>query len=247
MRCISIYFVMMWMMMFHCLSLTRQQLTRINRCLVHTELDYKQKCVLHNMLYVKYESWAIKIGSNFKKKHYFKCKHIPYVEMSIYSCKGLLDAIQHYHPTTENAMFHLYALHHIRGQLYHGMTQLSPILNVSRKKLRNKRTKYLRSAYIGDNEPRPIRSSYYNHTSKEIWEQIDEITHPFTRRCIRYKFDYDFNQIRSNQEIARLMECSEETVRKAILTYFTNSFLGYILVRSYRDSNSDGWIQSPKC
>ena len=91
---------------------------------------------------------GVKIGSNFKKKHFYKCKHIPYYEISIYSRIGLLHAIRKYNPTKESAMFHLYAIHHIRGQLYKGMTDLSPIVNVSKKRLRLHNTVYERAAVL---------------------------------------------------------------------------------------------------
>ena len=243
---VSIYLILCCVGVIYSSTLTRQQLVRINRCLSSPHLCVKQKSLLQNVLYTRFEGWAIKIGSNFKKFHHYKCKHIPYSEISIYSRKGLLNAIQKYNPTSENAAFHIYAAHHIRGELYRGMTELSPIANVSRKQLRNKGAVYQKATYLGNYDCRPV-NNHYNQTNDEIWEQIHEICIPFTRRCIMYKFDYDFKQIRTNEEIATLMVCSEESVRKAILTYFINNFLGHILVRSYRDSNSDGWIQSPKC
>jgi hypothetical protein len=52
-----------------------------------------------------------------------------------------------------------------------------------------------------------------------LWEHIYDTVDPFTCRCLVYKFDYDFNVVRSNLEVARLMMCSEETVRQRYQTF----------------------------
>jgi len=211
-------------------SLTSLQQCRINRIMMNPDLTCKTRHLVESVLYKNYEQWAIKIGSNFKKYHYYKCRHIPYHEISIYSRIGLLNAIRKYQPSKESAVFHLYAIHHIRGQLYKGMTDLSPIINVSKKQLRNKGTIYQRAGHnqemIGKNPPPPQTDN-----PQILWSHIEETADPFTRRCITYKFDYDLNIIRTHLEVARLMECSEETVRKAILNYFIDQQLGIVLVR----------------
>jgi len=216
---------------------------RLNRCLMMPDIPPRTRHLFEAILYRRYEGWAIKIGSNFKKQHMYKCKHIPYHEMSIYSRIGLLNAIRRYQPTKDTALFHLYAVHHIRGQLYKGMTDLSPITNVSKKMLRNAGTIYqrahhhsglLNNQHSGLLNNQPHTSAAHANDSAKLWEHIEETAEPFTRRCITYKFDYDFNTIRSNREVAYVMSCSEETVRKNILNYFVNQHLGIILVKSTR-------------
>lgn len=218
-------------------------LVRLNRCLMMPDIPPRTRHLFEAILYRRYEGWAIKIGSNFKKQHMYKCKHIPYHEMSIYSRIGLLNAIRRYQPTKDTALFHLYAVHHIRGQLYKGMTDLSPITNVSKKMLRNAGTIYqrahhhsglLNNQHSGLLNNQPHTSAAHTNDSAKLWEHIEETAEPFTRRCITYKFDYDFNTIRSNREVAYVMSCSEETVRKNILNYFVNQHLGIILVKSTR-------------
>ena len=214
-------------------ALTNVQQGRINRIMMDPCLNCKTRHLLESVLYKNYEKWAIKVGSSFKKHHYYKCKHIPYHEISIYSRMGLLNAIRNYRPTKESSLFHLYAIHHIRGQLYKGMTDLSPITNVSKKQLRNKGTVYERAGHnhqaIGKNP-----SLLKENEPHKLWQYIEETTDPFTRRCIVYKFDYDFNTIRSNLEVARLMECSEESVRTHVLNYFVTQHLGIVLVKAQR-------------
>lgn len=217
-------------------GLSIHQLRSINRLMMNPELPCRSKHMLESVLYKNYEQWAVRIGSNFKRQHDYKCKHIPFHEMSIYSRMGLLNAIRMYKPTKESAMFHLYAVHHIRGQLYKGMTQLSPIVNVSQKKLRSAGTIYHRATHhdgILNNQPDPtLLRDHVLRDHEVLWDHISESADPFTRRCITYKFDYDFNVIRSNKEVAALMECSEETVRSQVLKYFVTQRLGIVLVRN---------------
>jgi len=218
------------MLPFMAWGLSISQLRSINRLIMNPNLSCRSKHLLESMLYKRYEQWAIKIGSNFKKQHFYKCKHIPYHEMSIYSRIGLLNAIRIYKPTKESAMFHLYAIHHVRGQLYKGMTELSPVVNVSKKKLRTASTVYERAIHCDDilkNHNQKLQTN----DPKVLWSYIEESADPFTRRCITYKFDYDFNIIRSNKEVAALMECSEETIRSKILKYFVDQHLGIVLVK----------------
>ncbi len=220
------------------LGLSNTQLGLINKVIMNKNLPTKHKHLVEAVLYKNYEQWAIKIGSNFKKKHFYKCKHIPYYEISIYSRIGLLNAIRKYNPTKESAMFHLYAIHHIRGQLYKGMTDLSPIVNVSKKRLKLRNTVYERAAH-NDEALANKESKIEINESNTLWEHIEETADPFTRRCIRYKFDEDFTTIRTNLEISRIMECSEEKVRSNILKYFITQHLGIILVKSVRKNNKN--------
>jgi len=209
--------------------LTNIQLVRINRLLMNPVLPDKNKHLLQNVLYNNYENWALELGKKFKKLHNYKCRHIARNEIDLYSRIGLLNAVRCYSPTKENSMFHLFAKHHVSGKLYHGMTQMSPIVNVSKKKLRNKGTKYVRATH----ESFILEGKHINNNNSEfLWNHIEETCDPFTRRCIIYKFDYEFSMLRSNKEVSKLMSCSEETVRTMILKYFTNQHFGIILVKS---------------
>ena len=232
--CVAVHLTMCVCEMFT-RGLTNSQLVRINRLMMNPELPLRNKHLLENVLYKNYESWALDMGNKFKKLHYYKCRHIPSEEVELYSRVGLLNAVRCYRPTKENAMFHLYAKHHISGKLYYGMTQLSPITNVSKKKLRNRGTHYERATH----EPYVLERKIPNvhdiiRDSQILWSHIEYTCDPFTRRCIIYKFDHEFSVLRSNREVSHLMVCSEETVRTAILKYFIEQQLGIILVKSQR-------------
>lgn len=211
------FLYLMFIPFVHCL--TNIQLVRINRLLMNPALPDKNKHLLQNVLYKNYENWALSLGKKFKKLHNYKCRHIARDEIDLYSRIGLLNAVTRYSPTKETSTFHLFAKHHVSGKLYYGMTQMSPIVNVSKKKLRNKDTQYERATHESFMLDRKDTNINTNHP-QFLWSYIEETCDPFTRRCIIYKFDYDFSTLRSNKEVSKLMSCSEETVRTMILTYF---------------------------
>ena len=203
-------------------KLSNTQLMRINRLIMTPTLPDEHMNTLKRVLFAYYEPWALNYAEQFRNNHRYICRHIPSVEMDLYARKGLLNAVRSYRPTKETAVFHLYAVHHLRGQLYYGATEMSPITNVSKKALRRKQSRHARAThetFVWD-QVRPVSP----RRPDELWEHIYETCDAFTHRCAVYKYDYDFNRLRSNREVAELMACSEETVRKALVAYFRPDF-----------------------
>ena len=62
-------------------------------------------------------------------------------------------------------------------------------------------------------------------TANELWQKIeyDINVSPKIKRTIKLKFTYDFKKKRSNKEVAEIVGCSEETVRKQI-NQFKNQY-----------------------
>ena len=71
-----------------------------------------------------------------------------------------------------------------------------------------------------------IRDNYFY----EIWNVINDVLDPFSKKIFNYKYDYFFNEINSNKKIGYLMCCSEETVRqnlKKTKILLSNYTIGY--------------------
>jgi len=216
--------------------LTSPQLVAMNRLLGADPalvVDHRVKTLVGEVLYQSYEGWAVGIGTMFRRQHYYRCKHIPPDEMGTYARRGLLQAIRCYRPTRPTSMFHLFAYHHVRGELYRGMTELGPISPLTKKERRRRGVARaleteatLPTSYSQEwlaNLADPLNPSPPSPApSAALWEHIYDTVDPFTCRCLVYKFDYDFNVVRSNLEVARLMMCSEETVRQRYQTLHTS-------------------------
>jgi hypothetical protein len=177
------------------------------------------------IIYTYYENWAIQRAHSFRKTHPGLCKHISCDELGIYSSKGLIRAIEGCdYSVLGNTPFSVYASKWIDYELLDGMTDLQPMTTLP-KRIQKRKGIYNRKQYRVDS----IDSREYLHKKRNLntddevyeyedaWERIDNILDtPFSNRAFRWKFSPRLNQVRSNAEVAELMGCSEETVRRAI-------------------------------
>lgn len=167
------------------------------------------------ILYEYYKDYALYKAMKFKKFHRHKCEHISLNDLYISSCKGLINSIKKYNG---NSYFPKYANIHISSELYSTMTQLHPISPISKKirmakkiPLKNTQKVY----YLGEND---LSNKYHNedlyNTYVELWEIINmsELDTKI-KKMLHYKYNFYFDKIRSNKEVAELMCCSSEHVR----------------------------------
>ena len=223
--------------------ITSKQWRTINNILVNPSHTLIQEQQINAVIYKHYEIWAINQALNFKQLHKYKCKSIPKSEINLYARMGLYKAIINYNPERlKNISFALYALIYIRSELYKCITELHPITTVS-KHIRRKGQKS-KPTFI-NNETNSINSflhifqedsfdkyrkqtyveKYEYLNDKELWEKIDYDINVSAKikRTIKLKFTYDFLKKRSNKEIAKIIGCSEETVRQQI-NQFKNQY-----------------------
>jgi hypothetical protein len=66
--------------------------------------------------------------------------------------------------------------------------------------------------------PTPAETQKTSEFYKSVWQFVDTFD-AFTKRVIWLKYDYEFKVQRSDKQIAELMCCSEETVRKSVVKY----------------------------
>jgi DNA-directed RNA polymerase sigma subunit (sigma70/sigma32) len=188
------------------------------------------KIKINNIIYNYYEDWAINKAFQFKKTHRYKLKHISAYELSIYSKKGLWDAIRNYNGKNS---FTNYATFYINGELYKGLTQLYPITSIPKSERMVKKTfkgkewfhykRKLNTKFVGKEEwliDININNKKENQLSMEVldkyiefWKKINNID-AFSKRVFEYKYDFLLEKQRTNKHISKLMVCSEEHIRK---------------------------------
>jgi len=193
---------------------------------------YCMKQKMNNILYNYYEGWAIHKAFQFKKNHSYKLKHISGDELSIYSKKGLWDAIKNYNGKNG---FTNYATIYINGELYKGLTQLYPITSIPKSERVVKKTykgkewfdykRKLNTKFVGKEEwllEKALDNKIENQMSKEVlekyiefWKKINNIN-AFSKRVFEYKYDFFLEKQRTNKYISELMVCSEEHIRKTL-------------------------------
>lgn len=179
------------------LHLTPRQMYLARGILLNRGATPAQRASVQTLLYTSYEKWAIKKAQEFKCR-YPSCRNIPIKDFVISSKFGLLKSSQKYNGATQFVKF---AEIYVKSELI--------------------RTLILHSKYTATTiieEPESVESAP-DHSNTEFyrkaWEYINTFD-PFTKRVVHLKYDPMFAVKSSNRQIANIMCCSEETVRKAV-------------------------------
>jgi hypothetical protein len=71
---------------------------------------------------------------------------------------------------------------------------------------------------IKSTNPTPLANSVENEFYRSAWAYVDTLD-AFAKRIVWLKYTYEFKVQNSNKQIAELMCCSEETVRKSLIKF----------------------------
>lgn len=221
--------------------ITNSQWKRIQNIIQNPEITPDMRKTLNKAIYEKYSNWAISKAFEFKKHHRHKCHHIHPEELSIYACKGLTHAVRNYNGTSE---FTKYAKYYITGELYNGLSKLHPICNIPlkiRKKSKPERAfdedyrNRMDSLFVGtdkwklenavfENEARLNSQMETNLLSlidmeeyRDFWKRRISGLSSIEKQVLKYKYDFYLNRIRNHREIAEMLGCSEEWIRKIFI------------------------------
>jgi hypothetical protein len=228
-------------------KLSVEQVKTINSIIINPSTNTEIRSKINKILYIYYEKWAINQAYTFKKLHKFKCRQIKIDELQIYSLKGLIDGIKNYNGKSN---FLEYIKIYIEGCLFEGMTELQPLTIIPKHIRRNSNwssknkkryKKSLKPIFYGlddwlidkniyNENTVYITNEKYNLTDdyiSNIWMKIYNLD-DFSKNVFYYKYNYNFDKIRSNKNISKLLNCSEETIRKNLKkskTIITNYLL----------------------
>lgn len=210
--------------------LTNNQMALIKTILRHPSRPDYMVNTISEILYQHYRYKAFDIAYEFRQHHYTNCKNIKFDELKMYASKGLLLAIKNYNPEYP---FITHMTIYVNGQLHQGMCDLHPLtilpktMRLSKKwKAENKKTynRLLKTTFVGNDEylyeKNMARYKVNNYKEYEIFIKVWNIIHNLDiehQRIMKYKYDFYMKSIRSNSEVADLMCCSEECIRKKIL------------------------------
>ncbi len=209
--------------------LTKKQMSQIKTILRHPNKSDYMVDKISQILYQHYKYKAFDMAYDFKQFHYKQCKNIDFAELKLYASRGLLMAIKNYNPEYP---FINHMKIYVKGQLHVGLTDLYPLtilpktVRISKKwKKENRKTyiKLLNTNFVGNNQYLYEKNmDCYKLQSREysifikVWDIINNIDIEY-QRIMKYKYNFFMETIRSNSEVAELMCCSHECVRKKIL------------------------------
>jgi RNA polymerase sigma factor (sigma-70 family) len=214
--------------------LTQMQKDRINYIIQHPKTSIEMRTKINKILFIYYKQWAIAKAIQFKELHKHKCRNIQYNECVMFALMGLYKSILKF---DGKHAFTVYAYLHIKGELYKGMTEQQPINILPKSYLRKKHlleeTKkihnvYMKPVYLGFDDYKLNKNGQSANNNillesietKErlvnTWEKINRLP-SFQRRIFHYKYSHDLHEVRTNKDVAELMECSEEWIRQNIV------------------------------
>lgn len=198
------------------------------RCFIlspETTSSMRQK--VNYIVFQRHLPMMYRIVFNFRTIHRKKSNNVKHDDMLAYAYKGLHDATCKYNG---QFAFVKYAKIYIHGALYKALTEHHPI-SIQTKSQRRTRANYSTEYYetIRTNiylQKRDYLTSFVSQSGSILtiepfigkWQHIQTFP-PFVKRCFSLKFDFYFNRIRTNQEVADLMCCKEEWVRRNIAQY----------------------------
>ena len=217
------------------LHLNSYQINLINNLVQNPLLQKKERSTINLILYNAYEKWSIKKAVDFKNLHKYKCTNIQLEELIFYSKIGLFKSVQKYNGKYN---FINYSSIYVNSELLKLLTETYSLTNVPKKYRSKSKTffsenelnKYqflleknlasqyknweIDSLFVKNNkneEANKIIQKYTDINNLNI--AIDNIS-PLAKSILHLKYDYNGNKIRSNKNIAELVGCSEETIRK---------------------------------
>jgi hypothetical protein len=229
---ILLYFILFkCFILLKCFHLTKHQLCLIHNLIKKNNLSFKQRETINKILYLSFEKLSIKKAIEFKKYHYHKCKNINIDDLIISSKFGLFKSIQKYNGKSN---FIYFSNIYIRSELLKTLTSYFS-LSILPKKIRIKnKTNYSSLELKNYNKLLQTRLVSYSNQwqfdklnlNKEytlnkfelieyyidFWRKINSLK-SFQKQIIHYKYDFEFNKIRSNKKISELLCCSEENIR----------------------------------
>ena len=174
--------------------LNSAQRSSISRLIRNPNLQTQQHISIQKILFNYYSAWAKNKAYVFKREHRYICKNCRIDDLTTAALTGLYKGTQKYNG---NSSFTHYVNYYIQGELYKA-TRRAKIVTMP-----NTSPEYV-----------PITNTEYIDFWTTILSRTD-IT-PFQKKIIEYKFSQSVNKINSNKQIAKLMACSEETVRQSL-------------------------------
>jgi len=231
-----------------CANLSKITQERIKYIIQNPGTTYEMREQINTILFNSYKDWATTKAIHFKRLHKNKCSHIKTDELISYSLFGLYQGIKRYNG---NNTFVTYVDFYIKNELQQCVAKLFPINALPKTYLKKEKTQqeynklnniYLKPIYIGFDHylmENTIYNSIYSNKNTwfeteddtnlkiKIWKKIRELP-PLQMRIMYYKYSSDFEMLRSNREIAEIMEYSTQTIRMNLIE-IKNKLLPFII------------------
>jgi hypothetical protein len=208
------------------IHLTVNQMHSARRLLNNPALPTVERTTIRRVLFVSHEKWAVKQAKEFKTLHRYKCRDISLDELAFAGKVGLFKSSQKYDGRIEFVRF---SEIYVKSELLKTMTaRLAATSCLSARERMSSKTPVRSIEYQRHSTSIIYRMDIFNNRLPSSEPQPTErfqispllVEHAFTKRIMNLKLQRiiikDARKPLSNSHIAKLMCCSEETVRLTI-------------------------------
>ena len=166
-------------------------------------------------IFNKYKHRTYNKAKKFKLSNKQVTSNIKITDLRTYALNGLLESIDNFNPSNTTS-FALHSDKFINNKLAYCVYTLKYINNTNSQ---NHNTNSSNHNKINSNYYSPIYEWYIPY-----WNCINDELSPFIIKILKLKYTKNFDKFRSNQEIAQIMNCTENTVNRQIIE--STNFVG---------------------
>lgn len=218
-------------------NLSKISQQRIKYIIQHPGTTYEMRDTINTILFNSYKDWASTRAIHFKNARVKICYNIDTNEMIDYALIGLYKGISRFNG---NNTFINYVDFYIKCELQKSVIDLLPNNVLPKTYFKKKRTYeeykhfyniHLKPLYVGtDNyliENTKENDIYHNKNKwltnedeflcqNTIWKKIRTFP-PFQIKLMYCKYSHDFKRLRTNKEIAVIMDCPIHTINMNLI------------------------------
>jgi hypothetical protein len=200
-----------------CAPFTKAQWKSIRSILTNPQCKSTMRLQINEQIFNRYAGYAEMRANRFREKYIKGCRNVHKTDLAVYALKGLWISIVKYNASYP---FYNHMSIYVESALYDGFSQLQPLtllpVHLRRRNRMKKDWKYynrLKPIFCGYDSAQIENTNYgdENLFYYRFWKGLED--DPLSKRMFAYKYDYELNKMRSNKEIAELLNCSDETVR----------------------------------
>jgi RNA polymerase sigma factor (sigma-70 family) len=198
------------------------QLTLIRSIMSNPQTPLTIRSKTQYILIKNYLPYAISSSHRFREKLKSKKYIINYAkDLHQYAIQGLVHSVRRYNSTSIN--LYPYAKKYIMGYLYYGVTELSPLKALTHHERYTKKIKIpppnlSNDMWFYDKYSCPSEHSVLSYETMDLYYNINQLSSE-EKLILIYRYDLiTLKKKRTWTEVAKLMSCSTETLRKKVKT-----------------------------
>lgn len=171
----------------------------------------EEKNKIMESIYDKYKHRTYVKAKEFKLSNKQMTQNISVKQLGYFALTGLVDSIHNFLPTNQKN-FARFSNKYISKNLVNGTISI-----IYKKKLKHESKLNLN---LNQNQENKVKSNYKNKLmewNEPYWSCINNELSPIAKKIFKLKFSKTFKKIRTNSQIAKILNYSDKEVSKIII------------------------------